>query len=188
MCEVDLTMPLAEGTGPLRSLTVLGPLKGSWRSPSNRVPPSLVASAPSQPPALLCHNHPQREPTTRTSCEGLFAHMILTILSVILAAAFLIAGAARIRMIPVMFNQARTLGIHYPQFRLIGVLEVVFALCVLAGIWVSWLGTFGSLMLTIMMAVAILAHARANDALKNYAPASVLGILAFIIFLIHIYE
>lgn len=114
--------------------------------------------------------------------------MILTILSVILAAAFLVAGAARIRMIPAMFTQARTLGIHYPQFRLVGALEVVFALCVLAGIWVGWLGTFGSLVLTVMMAVAILAHARANDVLRNYVPASVLGILSFIVFLIHIYE
>lgn len=114
--------------------------------------------------------------------------MTLTILSVILAAAFLISGAVRIRMIPAMFTQARTLGIHYPQFRLIGVLEVVFALCVLAGIWIEWLGTFGSLMLTATMAVAILAHARANDALKNYIPASVLGILAFIVLLIHVYE
>ena len=113
--------------------------------------------------------------------------MYSTILAVVLGVAFLLAGAARIRMIPQFFTQARTLGIHYAQFRLIGVLEVIFALLVVAGIWVGWLGTVGSLMLTALMAVAILAHARANDQLKNYAPPAVLGMLAFILFLTHIY-
>lgn len=113
--------------------------------------------------------------------------MYSTILAAVLGVAFLLTGAARIRMIPQMFTQARTLGIHYAQFRLIGVLEIVFALLVIAGIWVSWVGTFGSLMLTAMMSVAILAHARANDALQNFALPAVLGLLAFILFLMHIY-
>ena len=113
--------------------------------------------------------------------------MISTILSVVVAVAFIAAGAARIRMIPQMFEQARSLGIHYAQFRLIGVLEIIFALMVLAGIWIEWLGMLGSLVLTVVMAVAIIAHARVNDALKNYIPAAVLGILAFIVFLTHLY-
>lgn len=114
--------------------------------------------------------------------------MFSTILAVVVAVAFIAVGAARIRMIPQMFNQARMLGIHYPQFRFIGVLEVVFAVFVLLGIWVGWLGAIGSVVLTALMAVAILAHARANDALRNYAPPAVLGILAFILFLTHVYD
>lgn len=113
--------------------------------------------------------------------------MISTILYVVVAVAFIAAGAARIRMIPQMFEQSRILGIHYSQFRLIGFLEVILALMVLAGIWVEWLGMLGSLVLTILMAVALVMHARANDALKNFAPAAVLGILAFIVFLTHLY-
>lgn len=113
--------------------------------------------------------------------------MILTILSVVVALAFIAVGAARIRLIPLMFNQARRLGIHYPQFRLFGGLEVFFALLVLAGIWIGWMGTFGSLMLTVLAAIAVLFHARANDALPNFAIPAVLGILAFIVMLMHIY-
>ncbi len=113
--------------------------------------------------------------------------MTMTILSVVLAVAFLAFGAARIRMIPLMVDQARALGIHVPQFRLIGTLEILFALMVLAGIWVTWLGTLGSLLMTIAAALAIIAHARANDLPKNYAPAAVVGILAFVVLLMHIY-
>lgn len=114
--------------------------------------------------------------------------MTLTILSVVLALVFAVAGAAHIRMIPQMTDISRRLGIRYPQFRLIGVLEIVFAALVLFGIWIGWMGTIGSLLLTATMSVAILAHARVNDALVNYAAPSVLGILAFILFLVHLYS
>jgi uncharacterized membrane protein YphA (DoxX/SURF4 family) len=113
--------------------------------------------------------------------------MTTTILSVVLAVAFLAIGAARLRMIPLMSSQARALGIHEPQFRLIGVLEILFALLVLAGIRVSWMGTLGALLMTGAAALAIIAHARANDLPKNYVPAGVLGLLAFVLFLVHIY-
>lgn len=113
--------------------------------------------------------------------------MTMTILSALLAVAFLGFGAARLRMIPLMSGQARALGIHEPQFRLVGALEILLALMVLAGIWVDWLGTLGSLLMTAAAALAILAHARASDLPKNYVPAAVLGILAFVVFLMHVY-
>ena len=113
--------------------------------------------------------------------------MFQTVLTVVLALVFLAFGAARIRMIPQMFDQARRLGIHYPQFRVAGMLEVVFALLVIGGIWVGWLGTIGSLLMTGTAAVAIVAHARANSPLARYAPAIATCILAFILLLTHIY-
>lgn len=113
--------------------------------------------------------------------------MFLTILSVILAVIFVAFGAARVRMIPQMFAQARHLGIHYPQFRLAGALEVLFALMVIGGIWVSWLGTLGAILMTAAAALAIVAHARVNSALARYAPAVVTCLLAFTLVLTHVY-
>jgi hypothetical protein len=113
--------------------------------------------------------------------------MFTTILSVVLAIAFIALGAARVMTIPYMVNRARTLGIHLAQFRVAGLLEIVFGLLALGGIWVDWMGTLGSLLMTAAAAIAIVAHARANDILGNYLLPAVLLILSFTLFLAHIY-
>lgn len=113
--------------------------------------------------------------------------MFTTILAVVLAIAFIALGAARVMTIPYMVNLARTLGIHLAQFRVAGLLEIVFGLLVLGGIWVDWMGTLGSLLMTAAAALAIVAHARANDILQNYLLPAVLLILSFTLFLAHIY-
>ena len=132
----------------------------------------------------LCHNHRQYVSSTRP--EGCFASMFTTTLAVVLALAFIALGAARVMAIPYMVNLARNLGIHLAQFRIAGSLEILFGLLVLGGIWVSWMGTTGSLLMTATAAVAIVAHARANDILQNYILPAVLLVLAFTLFLSHI--
>ena len=113
--------------------------------------------------------------------------MFTTILTVVLAIAFIALGAARVRPIPYMVRLARTLGIHLAQFRLAGLLEIVFGLLVLGGLWIDWMGTLGSLLMTAAAAIAIVAHARANDILQNYLLPAVLLVLAFTLFLAHVY-
>ncbi|MBA2556752.1 MAG: DoxX family protein [Chloroflexi bacterium] len=113
--------------------------------------------------------------------------MTLNLLSVVVALAALLYGAVKIRLIPAMFRQARTLGVRYPQFRLLGVIEVVLAILVVLGIWAGWVGTIGSLLLTVVMSVLIVLHARANDVPMNYIAPAALGILSFILFLVHVY-
>jgi hypothetical protein len=113
--------------------------------------------------------------------------MFTTILAAVLAIAFVALGVARIMQIPYMTRLAHTLGIHIAQFRLIGVLEVIFGLLTLGGIWVGWLGTTGAFLMTVTAAVAIVAHARANDFLQNYALPAALLVLSFTLFLAHIY-
>lgn len=114
--------------------------------------------------------------------------MTLIVLSVLVAAAFLAAGAAKIRLIPMMLSTARRLGVPYRQMRLIGVLEVVFAVVTFLGIWINWLGSLGTLVLTLIAAGAIIAHARVADAPKEVIAPAVLGILSFILFLTHLYQ
>ncbi len=114
--------------------------------------------------------------------------MTLIVLSVLVAAAFLAAGAAKIRMIPMMAATARRLGLATQQFRLIGTLEIVFAIMTFLGIWIGWLGSIGSLVLTFIAAGAILAHARVADPPKEVIAPAVLGILSFILFLVHLYQ
>jgi hypothetical protein len=113
--------------------------------------------------------------------------MFMTILSVVLALAFIGLGAARVMAIPYMTSLARTLGIHFAQFRVAGLLEVLFGLMVLGGIWIDWMSTMGSLLMTAAAAIAIVAHARANDILQNYILPAVLLVLAFSLFLANVY-
>lgn len=113
--------------------------------------------------------------------------MTLTLLSVVVGLAALLYGAAKVRLIPQLFTEARTLGIHYPQYRLLGAIEAVLGVLVVLGIWVAWLGTLGSVLLTLVMAILIVMHARANDAAVNYVIPCVLGLLAFILLLVHIF-
>ncbi len=113
--------------------------------------------------------------------------MFTTTLAVVLALAFIALGAARAAAIPYMTNLARNLGIHLAQFRVAGVLEILFGLLVLGGIWISWMGTVGSLLMTATAAVAVVAHARANDILQNYILPAVMLVLAFTLFLTHIF-
>lgn len=114
--------------------------------------------------------------------------MTLIVLSVLVAAAFLAAGAVKIRMIPKMFSTARRLGVPFRQMRLIGGIEIVFAVVTFLGIWIDWMGSFGTLVLTLIAAGAIIAHARVADAPKEVIAPAVLGILAFVLFLMHLYQ
>lgn len=114
--------------------------------------------------------------------------MTLIVLSVLVAAAFLATGAAKIPMIPLMATTARRLGVPHQQFRLIGGLEILFAVMTFLGIWIGWVGSVGTLGLTIIAAAAIIAHARVADPPKEVIPAAALGVLAFVLFLVHLYS
>jgi|GEM_PF-2716375 len=113
--------------------------------------------------------------------------MTLIVLSTVLAVAFLAMGVSRALLVPMAKATAARLGLVDQQFRVIGVLEVIFAVLTFVGIWIGWMGWIGSLMLTVLAAGAILAHARVADPPKEYLPPAVLGILSFILFLIHVY-
>lgn len=114
--------------------------------------------------------------------------MTLIVLSIIVAAGFILTGAVKVRMIPMAVATTRRLGIRYQQYRLIGAVEIIFAVMVLLGIWIGWMGSLGTLVLTLIAAVTILAHARVADAPKEIIAPAVLGILSFVLFLVHIYQ
>ena len=113
--------------------------------------------------------------------------MFTTILSVVLAIAFIALGAARVLPHPYMVNRARSLGIHLAQFRVAGMLEVLFGLLVLGGIWVEWMGTLGAVLMTGSAAIAIVANARANSILQDYLLPAALLVLSFTLFLANVY-
>ena len=113
--------------------------------------------------------------------------MTLILLSVVVGAAALLYGAAKIRLFPQLFAEARRLGIHYPQYRLFGAIEAVLGLLVILGIWVAWLGALGTVLLTLAMAILVVLHARANDALQGYVVPAVIGVLAFILLQVHVF-
>lgn len=113
--------------------------------------------------------------------------MTLIVLSTVIALAFLALGVSRVLLIPMSQSTTARIGLVDQQLRVIGVLEVIFAVLTFLGIWIGWMGWIGSLMLTVIAAGAILAHSRVADAPVTYIAPSVLGILSFILFLMHIY-
>lgn len=113
--------------------------------------------------------------------------MFLTILSLLVAGGFLASGVAKVRPVPWAVGMSRRWGMEPEQIRLMGILEILFAVLVLLGLWTSWMGTFGSLMLTFVAAVWVLMHVRVADPPPMIVPPAVLGILAFILFQGHLY-
>jgi putative oxidoreductase len=76
---------------------------------------------------------------------------------------------------------------HFPVWFLVltGVLEIVAALGLIAGIWVPILATLGAALLICIMVGAVLTHMRAKDVISHIAPAAVLLLLGVVLLAIH---
>ncbi len=68
----------------------------------------------------------------------------------------------------------------YPQwfFYLVGVLKILFALCIGVGHWIQILLPIGALGMSILMLGAIFSHFKVHDTLIKFIPASVMLFLS----------
>lgn len=112
--------------------------------------------------------------------------MILIVLSIVVALAYVMTGGLKIRMIPMARVTADRLGYPQSMIRVVGWIEVGCAVLVLGGIWVRPLGIVGALLLTATMIGAILSRARVRDAPKQFIPAVVLGSLCVVLLAMHV--
>jgi uncharacterized membrane protein YphA (DoxX/SURF4 family) len=103
------------------------------------------------------------------------------ILSVVLAAAFAMAGASKLAGAGQMRESAAHLGIAYPRYRAIGVLEVAAAAGLLIGLAVAALGAAAAIGLVLLMIGALIFHRRTHDPPAVMAPAAVLLVLAIVL-------
>ena len=96
--------------------------------------------------------------------------MFITV-SLLLAAACLVPGAAKLASHPKMRHAAAHFGISWSRYRLIGVAELAAAAGVLAGLWWHPLGLAAAAGMALLLLGAVITHRRAADNAKDMAPA-----------------
>jgi hypothetical protein len=100
------------------------------------------------------------------------------VLAVVLAAIFLLLGAAKLAAVPAMRQAAAHVGMTTTHYRLLGALEVAAAAGLLAGLRITALGAAAAAGLILLMAGAVVIHLRSGDPAARCLPAAVVGALA----------
>lgn len=103
---------------------------------------------------------------------------VTAILATVLAATFLLVGAAKLAAVPAMRAAAAHMGMTTNQYRLLGALEVAAAAGLLAGRWLSLLGIAAAAGVILLMAGAVIMHRRKGDPAGRVLPAVLVGGLA----------
>ena len=104
--------------------------------------------------------------------------LVTLALAVVLAAAVLVAGSAKLAGVPVMHRNAAHLGFSWPAYQRIGALEVAGGTGVLLGVALPLLGVVAAGCLAVLLALATGLHLRRGDGLVRAAPAAVLAVVA----------
>jgi uncharacterized membrane protein YphA (DoxX/SURF4 family) len=106
-------------------------------------------------------------------------NLALTVVSIVVAVAFLASGIPKIIRHPEMVNRAEHIGFTANTYVLIGLLEVAGAGGLVLGlVWLPLLGIAAGIGLMLLMFLGALAHIRNGDKPPVYAPALVLGLLS----------
>jgi uncharacterized membrane protein YphA (DoxX/SURF4 family) len=106
--------------------------------------------------------------------------VVTIVLSVLLALAFGMAGAQKVAGLKTALDNADHLGMSHNAYRVIGALEVLAAIGLLAGLAVWPLNVAAAAGLVLLMIGAVITHVRAGDKVKHFAPATVLGLLTVV--------
>jgi DoxX-like family len=86
-----------------------------------------------------------------------------TVLSGMLAAVFLGAGATKVMLRPRMAQTARHLGYSVAAFQVIGALEIAAAAALVAGVFWTPIGIAAAIGLAALLVGAAISHLRVND-------------------------
>jgi uncharacterized membrane protein HdeD (DUF308 family) len=96
---------------------------------------------------------------------------VFTVLSLPLAAAYVLPGSAKLLAHPKMRHAAAHFGIPWSRYRLLGVAELAAAVGVLMGIRWPSLGVAAAIGMVLLLVGALLTHRRAGDRVKEAASA-----------------
>ncbi|MGW2216814.1 DoxX family protein [Nonomuraea sp. NPDC001684] len=110
--------------------------------------------------------------------ELAFMFIAIVVLSLLLALAFAGAGFPKLTGKDAMAAQLGKLGVSAGLMRVIGALEILGAVGLVAGLWVEVLGVAAAAGLALLMAGAVATHLRARDAAKDTLPSLLLVILS----------
>jgi uncharacterized membrane protein YphA (DoxX/SURF4 family) len=108
------------------------------------------------------------------------------VVACLLAAAFVMAGGAKLAGIPYMREAARHVGFSYPAYRVVGGLEVAAAAGLVIGLWLAPLGAAAAAGLVALMIGAVYFHTKAGDPVPMRVPAASLGLLALVEFILRL--
>ncbi|MFD1937345.1 DoxX family protein [Nonomuraea mangrovi] len=100
------------------------------------------------------------------------------VLSLLLALAFAGAGFPKLSGKDDMAAQLSRLGVSAGLMRVIGALEILGAVGLIAGLWIEVLGVAAATGLALLMAGAVASHIKARDTAKHTLPSLVLLILS----------
>ncbi|GAA4913243.1 DoxX-like protein [Stackebrandtia albiflava] len=106
--------------------------------------------------------------------------VVIIIVSLLLAVAFLATGLPKVTGKDAARRQAEHLGVPFGGYRAIGWLETAAAVALVVGLWWEWLAVVASIGLVLLMIGAVVAHRRAGDPTKAATPSIALGLLALL--------
>ncbi len=96
---------------------------------------------------------------------------MFAVLSLPLAAAYVLPGSAKLLAHPKMRRAAAHFGIPWSRYRLLGVAELAAAAGVLIGIWWPAVGVAAATGMILLLVGALVTHRRAGDPIKEAVPA-----------------
>jgi uncharacterized membrane protein YphA (DoxX/SURF4 family) len=108
-------------------------------------------------------------------------NIVATVLQVLLGLAFLGAGVSKLagaQMQVEIFDRLRLSQSFRP---IVGIVEIIGALGILAGVAVHWVAAVAAIGLVGVMLGALLTHIRSRDAVQNVVPPAVLLCVAAIV-------
>ncbi|MGV9362278.1 MULTISPECIES: DoxX family protein [unclassified Amycolatopsis] len=101
----------------------------------------------------------------------------MIVLSVLVAAVFVLFGAAKLFALAPMRERAAHAGFSVTAYRGIGVLEIAGAAGLLLGLTVPVLGALAGAGLLLLLAGAVVTHVRNHDRGRDLVPALVCAVL-----------
>lgn len=112
----------------------------------------------------------------------------LTILAVLVAVAFFMFGVGKILDVSMMATAREHLGIDRSLFKIVGALEILGALGVIAGLHedLPVIGVLAGIGLIGMTIGATFYHQKAGDSIKDWLPAVMMGSLVIIYIILRV--
>jgi hypothetical protein len=92
--------------------------------------------------------------------------------------AFVALGSAKLAAVPAMRARAEHVGFTVDAYRRIGALEILAVIGILVGVVVPVIGALAATGLVLLLGGAVVTHLRNGDAVREVAPAVVLGVVA----------
>lgn len=113
-------------------------------------------------------------------------YIVTIVLSALLGLAFLGAGSGKLRLAEPVHSILNRLEVSHNLQKVIGALEVLGGIGVVAGIWFQPLGIAAAVGLLVTMLLAVGAHVRKRETFKDMSGAVMLGVLSALVLVLQI--